>query len=82
MIVTEKEAKTKRCQESFGDGWTVPDGRLATPVSSSGVTAAIASPSFCIGSGCMAWDWFDPACTDGTTSPNHRRGYCAKARRP
>lgn len=57
MIVTEEEAKTKRCQESFGDGWTTPDGRIATLGAASQCVSVVASPSFCIGSACMAWRW-------------------------
>lgn len=58
MLLTEEEAKTKRCQESFGDGWTVPDGRMVSPQEF--MRAVIASPSHCIGSGCMAWHWNEP----------------------
>lgn len=41
MIVTEVEASTKRCQESFGPG---PDTWETTPPN-----------RLCIGSACMAW---------------------------
>lgn len=77
MIVTEEEAKTKRCQESFGDrnvssaGYAYPGGPYA---GQAGATVAIhTSPTMCIGSNCMAWRWHTDI---------HGRaggGYCGKA---
>lgn len=57
MMVTEDEALSKRCQESFGDGWKTTDGRMATLQETGRAVAVVASPSFCIGSACMAWRW-------------------------
>ena len=79
MIVTEEEAKTKRCQESYGDGWTTPDGRMATLAGSPNGQALVASPYFCIGSACMAWRWQDQASPPELRGPS---GYCGKAGRP
>lgn len=71
MIVTEEEAKTKRCQESFSDGWTTPDGRMATLGGAAHGTALVASPYFCIGSACMAWRWW---LSDGVNGIDRSRG--------
>ena len=92
-MLTEDEAKTKRCQESFGDGWTTPDGRLA--MSAPAGVAVVASPSFCIASACMAWRWKrgniytlqpdDPTSfivTEGTGDYSATHGYCGKAGKP
>lgn len=86
MIVTEEEAKTKRCQESFGNEYRTPDGNMLT---SSGVgmfghgwsgIAAQASPSFCIGSGCMAWRWENSVSIRHGEEPGPTsRGFCGKA---
>src|SRR5882672_2807106 len=64
VIVTEEDAKAKRCHESFGDGWTTPDGRMATVGAASQGTALVASPYYCISSGCMAWRWSRQATLD------------------
>jgi hypothetical protein len=61
MIVTEEEAKTKRCQESFGDRYTTKDGAMIVAPLTGGVQPVVTSPSFCIGSACMAWRWRDKA---------------------
>lgn len=70
MIVTEEEAKTKRCQESFGQYYITPTGEgshqpivhgvgyqhgAGYAVSSMPALPTVASPSHCIGSACMAW---------------------------
>jgi len=70
MILTEKEASTKRCQESFGQFYTTPDGKsMMSMAGNFGAGYAVqASPSHCIGSSCMAWRWHES---------NH--GYCGKA---
>lgn len=41
MIVTEKEAKTKICQEAFAGTWREQDGSML----------------LCRGSLCMSWRW-------------------------
>jgi hypothetical protein len=51
MIVTEEEAKTKRCQESFGASFV----RMRN-VDTSQVDY-ILPPINCLGSACMAWRW-------------------------
>jgi hypothetical protein len=84
MIVTEEEAKSKRCQESFGDTVVSPMGYSTVGLSpfqhsvsySGGAAGSVvqSSPSMCIGSACMAWRWADSAI--GIT------GYCGKAGKP
>lgn len=93
MIVTEEEAKTKRCQESFAactgvsvDGavyqssWSHPPPPLGGP----GYCATVfTAPMNCLGSACMAWRW-------RLAGPDHnidrgdgeKVGYCGKAGRP
>ena len=74
MIVTEEEAKTKRCQESFGDGAVSPAGLTTVAMAHYGSAyAQITSPSMCIGTNCMAWRWADGKET---------KGYCGKAGPP
>lgn len=78
MRVTEEEAKTKRCQESFGDNNVSPAGHaIGMPVSGAyhhGATLAVqTSPSHCIGSACMAWRWAE------VYEGANIRGYCGKA---
>jgi hypothetical protein len=74
MILTEEEAKTKRCQESFGPPLS-PDGTaiLAAAMYQSTTT----SPSHCIGSACMAWRFSADETGDGIP-----RGYCGEAGLP
>lgn len=96
MLTTEAEAKTKRCQESFGDsnigtGFTqqqaLPPGAFAfTPMATVPVTT---SPYHCIGSACMAWRWgrlinvYDPTMIEGEfTVRQELGGYCGKAGKP
>lgn len=72
MIVTETEAKTKRCQESF-----------STTVLESDTHLDSFGPAFCIGAACMAWRWDGVTFVEGqwvVKSP--ARGYCGKAGKP
>jgi hypothetical protein len=63
MFTTEKEANTKRCQESFAacegltvEGHTQAAHAVVSPIAGAGNSyARHTAPSFCIGSGCMAW---------------------------
>ena len=86
MIVSEEEAKTKRCQESFGPYYVTPEGGQSHMPMMHAVSIdhgaygavlngpslpTVAAPAFCIGSACMAWrQWTD------------RSGYCGKAGNP
>jgi hypothetical protein len=83
MILTEEEAKTKRCQESFGSQPNAPFGSQHESVTSG--FAQPMSPTHCIGSACMAWRWgksTQSTCyyPEGTkaTDPETWRGYCGK----
>jgi hypothetical protein len=94
MILTEQEARTKRCQESFGDTHVSPAGMaVAMPVPIASVPyspsagAAIAvqsSPAMCIASGCMAWRWGKWAERGEYGQPRGEptHGYCGKAGAP
>lgn len=96
MTLTEEEAKTKRCQESFGDHSVSPYGysfSVPEPMHSVGVSmVATTSPSMCIGSGCMAWRWeriLNPDLVEGNTVRadvatwiDSDKGYCGKAGNP
>lgn len=83
MIVTEQEAKTKRCQESFGDTIVTSGGHTITstmgmPYSGGGSSHAVqTSPAMCLGSVCMAWRW-----GDDLGLPSSKYGYCGKAGKP
>jgi len=89
MILTEDEAKTKRCQESFGDTNLTPHGHMVPAPNYSGVAltgssmALATSPSMCIASACMAWRWheydLDPV---DRRRLSGKTGYCGKAGRP
>ncbi|MCA1458059.1 hypothetical protein I6F35_33540 [Bradyrhizobium sp. BRP22] len=91
MLVTEEEARSKRCQESFGDG-SVSAGAaqaMGVPVNpfSHGFSPASmvhASPHNCIGSACMAWRWMQVLASNGmdVVQDSRGRGYCGKAGRP
>lgn len=84
MILTEEEAKTKRCQESFGDRHTTKDGMITSRSILSGTDPVVTSPSFCITSACMAWRWAHLQQVEGEVyalgSPP--RGFCGKAGKP
>jgi hypothetical protein len=88
MIVTEEEAKTKRCQESFGANNNVSDDGsslyVPMPPAEAGVNKADfihipCAPKFCIGSQCMAWRWRQDN-INGAFLTTH--GYCGKAGEP
>lgn len=74
MILTEDQAKTKRCQEGFGPSSD------KTAMQSVGIWT---QPAFCIASGCMAWRWhtydLDPV---DHHQLNGLTGYCGKAGTP
>ena len=71
MIVTEEEAKTKRCQEGYAAAYGLSeDGKQAPPIATHVASGAIGSmgsayavysqphggaPMHCLGSACMAW---------------------------
>lgn len=81
MIVTEQEASTKRCQESFGDNNVTSTGHIVAVnmYGGGGTTAIGTSPSMCLGAACMAWCWFDNLDDEAIKQP---RGYCGKAGKP
>lgn len=75
MIVTEEEAKTKRCHETLA------------PVGTADRVWHDSGP--CIGSACMAWRWANDAqyAESGIEEkflgdPNFIAGYCGKAGKP
>jgi hypothetical protein len=98
MILTEDEAKTKRCQESYAASDGVTAGApMATSVpqsiygASGGTCIAVqtaTAPMFCIGASCMAWRWQWSIAADGLHShindatSGKPLGYCGKAGRP
>jgi len=61
MIITEKEASTKRCQESFPAALLQTQAGSMIPFSSgaSSVFAVHTAPTHCIGSACMAFRWVE-----------------------
>jgi hypothetical protein len=76
MILTEEKARTKRCQESFGDTNVSPAGTAYSAHIQYGCSTAVqTSPSYCIGSACMAWRWV-------RSTVNDMEGYCGKAGQP
>jgi len=88
MTLTEDEAKTKRCQESFAaaEGLSIGGFAEAAPfppnVVSYNATASYArqtAPSHCIGSACMAWRWRFP---HSANEHDKLLGYCGKAGQP
>ena len=93
MILTEEEAKTRRCQEGFShplyhsqaplttnDMAMAPMHLMGSPYGAA--YAAMASPSHCIGSACMAWRWRQIIGDDGFTPADTDKGYCGKAGKP
>lgn len=95
MIVTEEEAKTIRCQESFGPHYVTADGGQSHmpvmhavsihqgaygAVLNGPALPTVAAPAFCIGSKCMAWRWHMLEGDAWTVSAPH--GYCGKAGKP
>ena len=95
MIITEEEAKTKRCQEGFAaatgisaDGIPVMQPEASGPISSHGATGYYGvsrggAPMNCIGSACMAWRWGDWHLDNATNQRSSgKAGYCGKAGRP
>jgi hypothetical protein len=94
VIVTEEEAKTKRCQESFGDTIVTNNGHSFASSSPSpfqhgysypGGAQAFAvqtSPSMCIGSACMAWRWAIASAPYRDKGDIYSQGYCGKAGHP
>lgn len=96
MIVTEEEAKTKRCQEGFAaatgisaNGVPVMQPESPGPISYHGDAGYYGvsrggAPMNCIGSACMSWNWLygnkDSAGIDRTKGDDYARGFCGKAR--
>lgn len=81
MTLTEEEAKTKRCQESFGDNNVSQYGHMfAGGGAMGGAFGVYTSPSFCIASACMAWRWRQDDISGERPSTTH--GYCGKAGNP
>jgi len=84
MTLTEDEAKTKRCQESFGDR-NLGSGYIEARAVQMGTQAYATSPTVCLGSGCMAWRWATPQVVHKYNQPTGEiivKGYCGKAGRP
>lgn len=90
MILTEDEAKTKRCQESFPAaeglslGGTAEAGLFPPSVSfgSSGGYVKQTAPLMCIGSACMAWRWRLSGAFPRDKGDDYSKGYCGKAGKP
>lgn len=73
MILTEAEAKTKRCQEAFPAAYGLSkDGQQSHPIATHSVAGPAmmggagyavyseptgGAPFYCLGAGCMAWQW-------------------------
>lgn len=80
MIVTEEEAKTKRCQEGFAIHGEVKDLKLDF-----GTTSKLA-PINCLGSVCMAWrwatEWVDVSRPELQERTSTTHGFCGKAGKP
>jgi hypothetical protein len=94
VILTEEEAKTRRCQEGFPAAESINSGGYPIQVtvaadpthysSNIGVVTQGGAPLYCIGSACMAWRWMlaHPHDTDRTQGDDRSRGYCGKAGKP
>lgn len=95
MIVTEEDAKTKRCQESYAAaGGLSVDGHIeAVPMPPDAISFTPQltfqrqnAPAYCIGSDCMAWRWV----REREWMPNRefghiaeeKIGFCGKAGKP
>ncbi len=70
-ILTEMEAKERRCPYSFGPPWSSNGATVETSMGYDRVEAVITSPTNCIASQCMAWRLAHKDAADGT-----ERGYC------
>ncbi len=72
-ILTEMEAKERRCPYSFGPPWSQDGGTVsaATAYGVAGPHSIALSPTNCIASQCMAWRLAHKDAADGT-----ERGYC------
>ncbi len=83
MIVTEEEAKTKRCQEGFGPPLHQPKhpdsviGKIVGPGE-----VIVTAPIHCIGSACMAWRWATEGNLIEGWAASATLGYCGKAGAP
>lgn len=75
MTVTEEEAKTKRCQESFAAASHISPNGMTISVSAGMSMPAATAPSYCIGSSCMAWRFQ----TGSLQERMEKLGYCGKA---
>lgn len=89
MIITEEEAKNKRCQEGFGqpiyNSQTTTSDLNLVAISSQSYGSGMAvfgAPSHCIGSGCMAWMWVVADRSDTYGRESADKGFCGKAGRP
>lgn len=72
-ILTENEAKTRRCPYSFAPPWSTDGKGIALTSASLGASGTMAqlSPTNCIASDCMAWRLAHKDAADG-----QERGYC------
>jgi hypothetical protein len=74
MLITAKEAATKRCQEGFASAPVMNSGGASMMVMAGSCFAQATSPMFCIAGQCMAWRWTDQRTLDGGLL-----GFCGKA---
>jgi hypothetical protein len=72
MLVTEDEARVIRCPLAYSASFQHPNGAQVTIGGSGG--AIMSAPTFCIGSKCMAWRWWDVE--------NKTTGFCGMAGDP